>query len=107
LLPNQETDFVCDGMNGDIARHRKQHRGIVSNCFKEAEYCLLRGYHGMHVAASGGSVPGAKWTNKLAVSRRQHHYWPKQLPNARVVIESQLVVRGYSVSVSSQPLGRH
>lgn len=57
----------------------------------------------MHVAASGRSVPGAKRTNRLAVSCRKRHYWPKQLPNARVVIESRIVVCG----VPGQSLANH
>ena len=63
----------------------------------------------MHVAVSGGAVPGAKMnkgTNRWAFSQRQRHHWPKQLPNARAVVERQAVVRSRSASVTSQPLGR-
>lgn len=61
----------------------------------------------MHVAVSGGSVPGSKRTNRLAVSCRERHHWPKPLPNARVVVEGRVVVRGVPGRSVSQPLGRH
>lgn len=82
LLPNQWTGFAFDRVNHDMARHSERPRDIVSSCFKRAKWRLFRGYHRMHVAASGGSVPGSKRTNKLAVSCRKRHHWPNPLPNA-------------------------
>lgn len=51
----------------------------------------------MHVAVPCGSVPDAKAeqrTNQRSPSHRQHHDWPKRLPNARAPVESQAVGRG-------------
>ncbi|KAL7927630.1 hypothetical protein ACQKWADRAFT_9140 [Trichoderma austrokoningii] len=91
----------------DMVRHSERPREVVSSCLKRAKWRLLRGYHGMHVAVSGGSVPGSKRANGQAVSCRERHHWPKQLPNARVVVESRVVVRGVPGRSISQPLGRH
>lgn len=107
LLPNQWTGLAFDRINRDMARHSERLREIFSSCLERAKWRLFRGYHRMHVTASGGSVPGSKRTNRLAVSCRERHHWPKQRPNARVVVESRVVVRGVPGRSISQPLGRH